>query len=633
MSDNKKRKKSKGDKRAKKKRKTSKKKSMPVPKENAGLPVPQTTTVGPQPTFSLFDICAERTSTLAKATNAMLKVSEDVDDSVREEIKQIRKMRSVTKNYYVNGIEGIVKDRMTLADMNDRRKRFDPNAQVYAGNVQYPRVYYSVLIINIKKAIADLQTTKKDSTIEETMDGHAYINVAQVDCTGKNNTVVKNPLENKLIEVGKEIFFSMKQADATSRIGEWVTIDSFYCMNNKNKPQKFGFRANTIGPVNTKNLGMNVIDYLFTQVIDIAVGNDEKHMLPVPPEIIDPLTGKKEKWIPPTYFMASPSAFKACDISTSLHANTFFNISCLTGAPPQPGQQSVERKKKFDVMMETYEQEELNKFSFRRIKSQASAYSSSVDGSTDYCTLKLFGIENRRKYSLFLEKSVIPGSKNPNNLPPLVMITSVNGKKTRTSGMWKNEVLPFTQCTSGEEVKRLLPSHYLNQTIVGIIPLIYYHLRENKMGIPLKQDDAMLLVLKRLKHGLVPPSDNTVYEFSQTVLENVVNKNQKLVVKGCKNYLNSLFNPFSKNANDIVNLSEYNGDLSGFFKDVAAGKAKFFAWAVGQTVSTEKILLMCKVDHDKESYDQLMVRQLITKDPTGYFEVDSICDLWVIYNK
>ena len=53
-----------------------------------------------------------------------------------------------------------------------------------------------------------------------------------------------------------------------------------------------------------------------------------------------------------------------------------------------------------------------------------------------------------------------------------------------------------------------------------------------------------------------------------------------------------------KRVSNIYNLSEYNGDISGFFKDVKNGNADFYLWMANNLMSTEQTVI--NVNKNKE---------------------------------
>ncbi|MHA1682409.1 MAG: hypothetical protein ACTSUE_15840 [Promethearchaeota archaeon] len=584
--------------------------------------------------------------------------SEIQDKDLLRKIESFNTNHARSKDYYVGGIAGLVTGFSTQAEMLTRLR--NQGRQVGEGNTQYPRCYYSILVTSVDEAIELIKSRNNDkgAKIVDVPVGSKYVKGIQVPFaevkkgSSKILTIDEvqgiydrsrrlpnaNPpikAEYLTIKPNDSIRISVGAEIANAKEGEYVMLRNVYYSNNEHRVWGFSLKAKIVDEFCTQTLKKSFMSELLCKV-----GKASESMNIARFDPIKPLTGG-QKYPPDFYKSFIIPDRKAFELYCQKHyAPTkvySMNIAqCLGTKPPH--------KKIFIIDVDVIEAKDEKCESYRRVEVSAAGFAHYYDDSQTP-RLELFGVTDKRSFDILLRKSSEESESAdeveeegedgpfPTN-PPLFIIAKKTPKiigKIGSSGA-------FIQCPPGKNPFDLPTSHTINMMIQSVLPDIPYYLRNDGAGIPLKPEFALLLMMHKM--GMLKIRFS---EMQARVLQQLgtIDNSGPFVVKSTittPNYINMSYKPMSaRKSNEYYNLTEFEGDIAQFFRDVKSGKASFYLWAAGEHTSTQRTTCLLRTDQKNKRIrdtsdinEELLRLFLIAKSPQ--FEANFVKQLFIIYN-
>ena len=575
-------------------------------------------------------------------------------DLVRK-IERFKANHAVSKDYYVGGIAGLVIGFSTQAEMLARLR--NQGRQVGDGNTQYPRCYYTILVVSVDEAIEAIENRKNDKggQIIDIPVGSKYVKGIQFPFAEvkKGSSKILSVAEvQRIFDDSRRIpranppvkaeYFTIKPNDtirvsvgaeiANAKDGEYVMLRNMYYSNNEHRVWGFSLKAKVIDELCTQTLKKSFVSELLCKI-----GGASESMNTARFDPIKPLVGG-QKYSPDfykAYIIPDKKAFELYCKYSPTHIYVMNITQCLGTKPPH--------KKILIADVIVIEAKDEKCEAYRRVAVSAAGFAHYYDDSFTP-RLELFGITDKRSFDILLRMSAEETTSNefereedeefPTN-PPLFFIAKKTPKiigRIGSSGA-------FIECSPEKSPFDLDVSHTINMMIQSVVPDIPYHLRNDGAGIPLKSEFALLLMMH--KAGLLK------CRFSEmgvrvTQKSKGIEDGEPFHVKATittPNYINMSYKPMtSRKSNEYYNLTEFTGNIAQFFKDVKSGKADFYLWAAGEHTSTQRTICLLRRDqrnkrirNTKDINEDLLRLFLIGKSPQ--FETDFVKHLFIVYNE
>jgi len=567
------------------------------------------------------------------------------DDGVfRKQFSQFRKATSIPRKYTIKNVIGLIVGRDTLEDMNKRRDLAQkPRFQSSANSK--PRIYYDFLVIDISKAVEDVRRMKRDSVIVfDDSNGTKCIQLPFMKITQSSNNVIKHVPEGNspmIIKEGDILRVSMYETDAHVQESTFVALhDLYYSLNTKSRNQSFSLKARAVEDLITSSCcDESFITYLARKLTNLSRTMNSVRMDPLP----EPTIGEdgNKVFVPtPNYIIPSSSAYELFyenmeeDPPTHIYCPTF--TKCIA---------EKTKDKMLTMEIDVAEAEDSSLDSWRRILMSAAAFGRSNKTKKLLPTLDLFGVQKKENFDILMRNVSNDEESELDIVPPFVMYAGIYRGKNRGSSDVLNEgATRFQKCEDPFDIEEW--GYKTNVIIKGIVPSIAHFLKVQGFGIPTSPESAMIAILKTHKNqGFQGLNLDMTINYAKQELEKINSGNPfNITYTGERpNYLQQADTGFNKRKkDDIYNLSEYNGDISGFFKDVKNGNADFYLWMANESMSTEQTVIWVNkndevVENPKvENVDEKKLVELIlgrsgrgTMVPkTGW-----VTQLFVIYNK
>lgn len=276
------------------------------------------------------------------------------------------------------------------------------------------------------------------------------------------------------------------------------------------------------------------------------------------------------------------------------------------------------------------------------LKFEAKLIGFTMNGDKRIPTLDLFQIYEAVKLKTLLTNIYFDKERSNEYIPtnvPMVMLCKTKIKETSQYGEMKELLLDDYDVAF--DARWAFDKKF---EILCIVPDLYCFLKEQKMGIPLTPQQALMLILNQ--------NDKFSSVATAKAIKEMTEKEYKKITKGIKfineaghaqHYMNKLFIQGDQKKGAVINVTQYNKDISGFFKDVADGNAEFMLWAADEDYSTAQFIrrLSTKDESDRdrriESTKDVNVEKLDdlfgNQDNWPIKAGTCVLEIFIIYNK
>lgn len=255
------------------------------------------------------------------------------------------------------------------------------------------------------------------------------------------------------------------------------------------------------------------------------------------------------------------------------------------------------KMKMFEAKADFYEAKDMNGTHYRKFLLKIGAYGfKKIKNTNTYESnhlLNLFGVANPYTFSTLMSNVAPKSINNTTPLCPDLVVyfeENIGSKMVSDRKFYEKTTNPYS----------IISHKFTVETFVkGIIPNMVRWLRDGGIGIPTPPEEAMMITLTRIKKSK-PDNVEVAMKTATQTLRKIMSEDESMdkeLVVSCPigdegvNYLNLLANGFApKRKDDMINLSEYNGDVAPFFRHVVEGYAEFYTWAAHEKVTTEGLV-------------------------------------------
>jgi len=570
------------------------------------------------------------------------------------------------KPYQISEVIALVervkgKDKI-LEEAEDRGWKYDSN---------YNRKRYTCLIVDISRAIKDIEKKKKEIQVVDDIsmgfmqktiipdlvhrvaagaNGTNIIQIVDVPTTVKKIKKNGKTIERTLREIAQErqtrivpgniLFFSIQEKSSNEDIreGEFVLIKGLEYSDSMKGPYNFSMKASSIFKLYGQNLGMNHNKYLIQKLYSMSRIMGKKCINPTKEPEEDEF-GKKiyTDDMMRNYVLITDGMRDAlypneeCD---QLHVN--FEPTIKRGQATRSEMKLLQ----IEGVMDEYQDSTFTKE--RTIDIDIAAFGKRT--LHELQRLELFGINNRDSFDALL--SYYTDNYDPDlpdeqrfTLPPMIITC-----KPQTSKPSLLEppygYLQFVKKEEDEEDdrKRAFKIYFVAN---GIVPDIATHLLDNGNGVPIKPVFAIMHLMNL--NNMITAKCEDVMKEAEDQLQRVKNGVSFDMDYQGRNYINSTYNQMEpRRAGDFFNLTEFTGNVTPMFQHVFEGKAGLFLWIGGETSPTNKAVLKLRKDRRKkrvprkiknvEEIDEEVLEDMMRKESTEVSDNDAR-QIFIIYKE